>query len=494
MSSSPTGSSSGALPSGPRAVLLAFAAAAFLLLAFPGALRLVNPDEPRDCEIGREWADGVWSVVPRLNGEPYWSKPPIFHWSAGLVMKATGSQEEWTAKVAAGLWGAAAVAATAAAGEAALGPGLGLLAGLLLLGTQFFFLRFRVATTDTALTAFTTLAMALFFVARKTGKLRWYLLMGVAAGLAAFAKALHGLLFPFLVGAILDFRAWRRLLAGFLVGAAVFAVWLLLLRAEGPDLVREFLFGNMERRFGAEAHHAGPWYHYGVVVLRVLPWTLPCIAGAWGAFRGPQETRERLLAPFAWVAAMVIALSLATGKRSIYLLPVLPGAALLAAGAIDAAARGLLFRWPDRLVRWTIEPLALPARLIPWFREGLLRRACGAALFSAVGLAVFTILVVGPETEAASAAPFARKAAAAAGARPLVLYRQGQGEVGQFCFPLRRVLPVAKDLDDLRRIAAGKPVALLVPASAPRLPGCKTLLADGCVDERAWLVYVWDER
>jgi 4-amino-4-deoxy-L-arabinose transferase-like glycosyltransferase len=470
-------------------VLLAFAAAALLLLAFPGALRLVNPDEPRDCEIGREWADGVWSVVPRLNGEPYWSKPPLFHWSVGLVMKATGSEEEWTAKVAAGLFGAAAVAATAAAGEAALGPGLGLLAGLLLLGTQFFFLRFRVATTDAALTAFTTLAMALFFVARKSGRLRWYLLMGAAAGLAAFAKALHGLLFPFLVGAILEFRAWRRLLLGFLVGAAVFGVWLLLLRTEGPLLVHEFLFGNMERRFGAEAHHAGAWYHYGVVVLRVLPWTLPCAAGAWAAFRG----EPRLLGPFAWVAAMVLALSLATGKRSVYLLPVLPGAALLAAGAIDAAARGALSRWPDRLVRWTIEPLAFPVRWIPWFREGLLRRASGAALVCAVGLAAFAVLVVGPETEAESAAPFARRAAAAAGARPLVLYRLGQGYVGQFCFPLRRVIPVAKDLDDLRRIAGGKPVALLVTASAPRLPGCGTLLADGCVDERPYFVYLWED-
>jgi len=484
MSSSPTGSTSPGLPSGLRAVLLAAAAAALLLLAFPGALRLVNPDEPRDCEIGREWAAGGWTVVPRLNGEPYWSKPPLFHWSVGLVMKATGSQEEWTAKVAAGLWGVATVAATAAAGEAILGPGLGLLAGLLLLGTQYFFIRYRVATTDSAFTALVTISMAAFFLARKSGNWRWILLMGAAAGLAAFAKALHGVVFPFLAaGTFLalrrEARGAGRLLAGLLVGGAVFAVWPLLLRTEGPDLVHEFFFGNLARRFGEQAHHQEPWYHYGSVVLRVLPWTLPCAAGAWFAFRGPPEERERLLGPLAWVAAMVLALSLASGKRSVYLLPVLPGAALLAAGAIDAAARGVLSRWPDRLVRWTVEPLALPARLIPWFRAGLLRRACGAALACAIGLAAYAVLVRGPETESESAAPLARKAADLAGDRPLVLFRMGQGDVGQFCFPLRRILPVARDLEDLLRITGGRPVAVLARAAAPRLPGHRVVIEDG---------------
>ncbi len=478
MSSSPTGSTS---------VGLAAAAAALLLLCFPGALRLVNPDEPRDCEIAREWADGGWSVVPRLNGEPYGSKPPLFHWSVGLVMEAAGSQEEWTAKVAAGLWGVATVAATAAAGERILGPGLGLLAGLLLLGTQFFLLRFRVATTDTAFTALTTASMALFFEARRTGRTRWFLLMGAAAGLAAFAKALHGLLFPFLVGAILHARAWRGLLAGLLVGAAAFGVWLLLLRAGEPGLLPGFLLGNLDRRFGADAHHAAPWYHHGVVVLRVLPWTLPCAVGAWWAFRGPPGERERLLGPAVWVGSMVLALSLASGKRSVYLLPVLPGAALLAAGAIDAAARGVLAPWPGRLVRWTVEPLALPARAIPWFRGGLVRRACGAALVSAVAVAGWAVLVRGPETESESAAPFARRAEEAAGDRPLLLFRMGQGDVGQFCFPLRRTFPVARDLEDLRRLAAGRPVAVLARSGAPRPPGHRVA---GAWEE--YVVYLWD--
>ena len=483
MSSSPTGSTSGALPRGARAVLLAFAAAAVLLVAFPGALRVVDPDEPRDCEIAREWADGGWTVVPRLNGEPYWSKPPVFHASVGAIMRLTGSREEWTAKVAAGLWGALAVAATAAAGEVLLGPGFGLLAGLLLLGTQYFLLRFRMATTDTAFTALTALSFALLFAARARDRMAWYLLAGAAAGFAAGAKGLHGLLFPLLVGAAVAGRSGRRwagLGLALAAGAAVFGLWLIALSTGGEGLVRDFLFENAARRFGEEAHHPAEWYHYAVVLLRALPWTFLGMAGAWAAFRGPAADRERLLPAFAWVAVMVGALSLASGKRSVYLLPVLPGAALLAAGAVDAAARGTLPRWGDRMVRWTVEPLALASRAIPWFREGLPRRACGAALAVAVAVAGYAILVVGPRTEAESVAPFALRAAAAAGDRPLVLYRMGQGDVGLFCFPLRRTIPVAGGLADLAPDAA-----VIARRGAPRPVGARVVLEEG-----RWVLYV----
>ena len=42
---------------------------------------LWTPDEPRDAAIGRAmWESGDW-IVPRLNGEPFLEKPPLYWWA-----------------------------------------------------------------------------------------------------------------------------------------------------------------------------------------------------------------------------------------------------------------------------------------------------------------------------------------------------------------------------------------------------------------------------
>src|SRR6202023_1162598 len=44
------------------------------------SFHLFEPDEGRYAEIPREMAErGDW-VVPRLQGEPYLDKPPLFYW------------------------------------------------------------------------------------------------------------------------------------------------------------------------------------------------------------------------------------------------------------------------------------------------------------------------------------------------------------------------------------------------------------------------------
>jgi 4-amino-4-deoxy-L-arabinose transferase-like glycosyltransferase len=486
-----------------------------LLLPFAGLLRLANPDEPRDCEIGREWADGVWTWIPHFNGVPYTSKPPAFHWSAGAVMAATGSQEEWTGKVAAGLWGIACVAATAALGERLLGPGLGLLSGLVLLSMHMFQARFRIGTTDTALAALTAIAFLAFHRAHARAGVGGWILFGLAAGAAALAKGAHGLLFP--VAAAAAFlairREWRllpRLGVAALAGAAVFGAWCAILvgvESEGGSraLLEASLFGNIAKRFGERAHHSGGPLHYLVLLPRSAPWVLAAAAGAWAALaaRGPE--RDRLLGPLLWIGVTVLGLSLATGKRTVYLLPVLPAVALLAAAAVDAAARGALAAWPRRLAAWTVEILASPLRLLPWARRGLRERAVlGCAVAALLSLA-WTAAVTAPGTERDSGAAFARAAADAAGDRKLVLFRQDRGEAGMFLFPLRRTIPAVLDEEGLRAASGGRTVAVIADVeevdraiargrlSAGLVARWKVLI-EGEASETRYRVYAWDGR
>src|SRR5947209_4461359 len=63
------------------------------LLAPLGSPGLLNPNEGRYTEIGREMAaTGDW-IVPRLHGIPHWAKPPLSYWAIGASLRAFGTTE-----------------------------------------------------------------------------------------------------------------------------------------------------------------------------------------------------------------------------------------------------------------------------------------------------------------------------------------------------------------------------------------------------------------
>ena len=75
-----------------RDLLALAAAAALLFLPGLGGRDLWNPDEARYAEVAREMRDaGSWAL-PRLDGELYTQKPPLFFWlidAASLRMAET---------------------------------------------------------------------------------------------------------------------------------------------------------------------------------------------------------------------------------------------------------------------------------------------------------------------------------------------------------------------------------------------------------------------
>jgi len=337
--------------------------------------------------------------------------------------------------------------------------------------------RFRTSTTDAGLAALVAVSMMLLLRAHRDGSLAAWLGGGAAAGLAGLAKGLHGLLLPFLALALLlalrrDGATLRRpgLWLALLAGAGVFGAWVAALHAipeagGGPEAVDALLYGNIAKRFGERAHHQGSPWHYVVIAAAALPWTPLALAGALVAARRAEPERERLLGPFAWVVAILVALTAASGKRTVYLLPLMPGVALLAAGAVDAAARGALGPRLDATVRWTVAAMALP--LVPFGarRWDLRVRAAAAAALVAAGSVAFDAWIAPRENATASGRVLAERAVAVAGDRPLVLFRVGQGDLGQFLFPLRRTLPAAWDESELRAAAAGRPVLVLAERS-----------------------------
>ena len=58
-----------------------------------GALGLVGPDEPRYVAIARAMAQTHDWITPRLWGEPWFEKPVLYYWAAGIAMHLFGVSE-----------------------------------------------------------------------------------------------------------------------------------------------------------------------------------------------------------------------------------------------------------------------------------------------------------------------------------------------------------------------------------------------------------------
>src|SRR5580692_10685703 len=58
-----------------------------------GAFGLVGPDEPRYAAIARAMAETHDWITPRLWGTPWFEKPVLYYWIAGMSMRVFGVSE-----------------------------------------------------------------------------------------------------------------------------------------------------------------------------------------------------------------------------------------------------------------------------------------------------------------------------------------------------------------------------------------------------------------
>jgi len=391
-----------------------------------------------------------------------------------LSFGAAGGPGDASAKVVSALCGVLAVTAAWSLGENLIGRGRGWLPALLLLGTPYFFLKFRVCVTDTGLTAFCAVSLALFFEAWRRESWPWAAAAGAAAGLAFLCKGLIGFGIPAVVAG--SWLAWRRdlravlrlrLWLAVLVGLVVVAPWIWAVhRSQGDAWLRAFFVDQQFGRLGEGADHAKPFWYYVDILWIALPHTAPILAGLLPWARRDAPGRDAFVAGAVWVGSLLLVLGAVSGKRAVYLLPLLPGAALAAAGAVEAAAAGGLGRAADRLVRAAVAVAgALTLQFLLPLRRDLRVRAGAAAL----GLAALTLgvdaVVLARRNRESSGYALAARAAELAKDRPLVLFRVGEGDVGQFAFALRRRLPNAWMEPKLRQVAGEGPAIVLAEKS-----------------------------
>jgi 4-amino-4-deoxy-L-arabinose transferase-like glycosyltransferase len=347
-----------------RAALLFFLAAAAFYFYGLGHLPFIGPDEPRYAEVAREMYLRGDMVTPTLGGHTWFEKPALLYWMMIGSYRLFGVSE-WAARLGPAICGLLTVLLIYWAGrrvekardDESEASGLGLWSGVALASSVGLIVFSRGASFDIVVTMTVTLALVCFFVSEIDEKRRGLLLAGFYAGVGAslLAKGLVGIVVPFgVIGLYYLLRRKWPAKATFVSAAwgvplalAVAAPWYApVIARHGWTFLDEFFIQHHFARYiSNKYHHPQPFYFYlPVMTLLALPWTAFLVAALVRARRWNwrEETVESKFQIFAlaWLIAPVLFFSFSGSKLPGYVLPALPGAALLVGGRLSRFVRG----------------------------------------------------------------------------------------------------------------------------------------------------------
>jgi 4-amino-4-deoxy-L-arabinose transferase-like glycosyltransferase len=325
----------------------------FALLLVLAALRpLILPDEGRYGEVGRWMAvSGDW-LVPRLNGLPFFHKPPLLYWLEAASVTLFGATP-WALRLVPALHAAMMLAGLFLAARAWGGERLARRAALMLGCSPTFLLGGQYINHDMMVATWIGVAIWCFAAAFLHGDkphTGWALAGFAACALGVLSKALIGIVLPGVVLFIWllwthQFRKVWRLpwLRGLLLFAVIAVPWFVLVERRIPG-VFAYLFGVQQftRYVGKNFNNVQPWWFYlPCMALLLFTWVWFALYEGWCALRrhpgrvtpSPAESvrREALSLCWIWIGAILVFFSIPSSKLLGYILPVMPPLALLAA-------------------------------------------------------------------------------------------------------------------------------------------------------------------
>ncbi len=381
------------------------------------------PDSPRFAAVARDMlASGDW-LFPRVGGDLYADKPPVFFWLMAGAIWLTGS-------VRAGfllpslLAGLGTLWLVFDLSRRLWGERVALLTSLLLLSCLQFVLQAHTAQIDGTLTFLTTLGLYGLLRHLLLGPdWRWYVFGGAACGLGVITKGVGFL--PLLVLLPWAYLRWRGAIDGPggsavrwslapLAALGVIALWfvpMIVASLDDPALAayrNEILFGQtVDRYVAAEGHREPFWYFF----TSVIPWAwLPfALAIPWLVPRWLEAARQkegRVLLPLVWALIVLAFFTLSSGKRGVYILPALPAMCLAAAPYVEDL---LTKRWLNRVASALLGLFALGAAFAFGELSGLSPEKLGitdagvmwqlAIAAVAIGLLALGFLALGPRRD-----------------------------------------------------------------------------------------------
>jgi 4-amino-4-deoxy-L-arabinose transferase-like glycosyltransferase len=346
-----------------------------LLIVLPAVLlfprldfRLLEPDEGRYAEIGREMlVRGDW-VVPHLQGEPYLDKPPLLYWLVVLSYRLFGVHD-WAARLVPALAVHGTILLTYLCGRRLVGERAAWIGSLLLALSPGLAGVGRLLVLDGLLTFWVTLGL----FAGSAGALT---VCAVACGMGVLTK---GPVAVVLVVVPLVLHNWLttgrlethgRMIVRFLaIVGLVNAPWYVAVWLARPEFGVYFFVKHNVMRFLAPFDHLEPIWYYGPVLFAGL---LPGTLLAWGFIRWllSADAAEARTPAFGFCLLAggwcVLFFSLSGSKLPTYVMPAFPPLALaLGYYFIHKPIRG--GRW--MIGGWAVILLSAQSVALPWYAD-----------------------------------------------------------------------------------------------------------------------------
>ena len=300
-----------------------------------------DPDELKYAQVTQNMRASGDLFVPRLWGEIYPDKPPLYFW---LVLAASYAMGHVTlpamllpvvGSACLGAWLVSRIsAAWYGAPAAALAP-------ILLVGLPLYVIGEMIGRMDMILTVCITGAVYAGYLGYVQNQRPAVLLAFALMGLGVLAKGMLGLIFPAGVAmAALAFTGkFRRLccretLAGILLFALLLAVWWIpAVVTTGPGYLAHLLVQQTWGRAVFGQDHGQPVFFYlWTIPLGVLPWTgllILALGQLWSQWRERRDDRDVWL--LCWLVVPCVILLLVREKMIIYLMPLMAPTAILLA-------------------------------------------------------------------------------------------------------------------------------------------------------------------
>jgi 4-amino-4-deoxy-L-arabinose transferase-like glycosyltransferase len=335
--------------------------------------------------------DGHWLIPSDAYGYTD-RKPPLFYWLSALVAKSTGGTvDEVRARAVSVVAGIALATAVLAWTAANVGVSEGWLAFVFMLGTYGFASRATEALTDMILTfllfaAYCRLA-ALVDDSEPQARAvpRLTMQAGLILGLAILAKGPVAIVLCALAASIYLLIERRNPIAILrqrwpwqvvAIAVAIGAVWYVPSAIAGGNKILRIIFAEnfghfMPARLGGTGESYRPFYFIGARLLGgAMPMTILIVPAALAFYTGEISAvkRRAVIWQVSMSLAVLIFFSIASVKRDDYILPAIPGIAILCASVFTLETRGAAAKLRDVLVAGFVLSPILLTLLVLFFR------------------------------------------------------------------------------------------------------------------------------
>jgi len=317
-------------------------------------------------------SEGRWAVIarsmlrsgdlfsPLLGTHDYWDKPLLSYWQVLPLSYITRGVSEFTLRFPSVVWALVMLFLTYRLTQRWFDEQTALLSASILATSFDFFSHGRESQVEMTNAAMVLLCLWYFLKHKSNNKHTWVYGLGILMGLGANMKGLvlYGVpIFGIVLLSVIK-REWswipplKSLIPAGLLSLAIFlAVPAVASIYSATWEPLQMVWRENVLRFLGQHDHKDPFYTYFVTIFYMAaPWSLLLPVAIVHSLQGARRRIAQIPEALILFGAIFLFFTLSGSRRSYYLLPILPFAAILVANVLRQFAVGALGRWTQGVV------------------------------------------------------------------------------------------------------------------------------------------------